>query len=408
MTLDQVVGLAGAQASAYQQARFNESIAAEDVRQARAAFLPRFTAPLSYIYTSPLIGPPPGTPRGPSFIANNGIGEYQAFASMAGDVDTAGRLRATLERSRALLEAAHAGTEVARRALVESTVEAYYGLVLATARRQAAEQSLGAAQEFERITAMLFSGGEVAQVDVTRARLQTIQRRDDLEKARADEAVASGGVRVLIGYDFQRPLTTINLATALPVASEIDRYTDQMVSTRPEFAQFEAQRRAAEQDIRIARADRRPALSYTVNGGFDTDSVKLNRLKQHTGVAATINLTIPIFDWGASKSRERQARLRLQLTESTNALARRGFIQQFYAARAQALSAAVRIREAGAGVRDAENNLSASIARYRAGEAQIIEVTDAQTTLATQRTALYQAIFDYQTALARLRQATGQ
>jgi len=35
-------------------------------------------------------------------------------------------------------------------------------------------------------------------------------------------------------------------------------------------------------------------------------------------------------------------------------------------------------------------------------------VTDAQTTLVEKRTALYQAIFDYQTALSRLRYATGQ
>ena len=36
------------------------------------------------------------------------------------------------------------------------------------------------------------------------------------------------------------------------------------------------------------------------------------------------------------------------------------------------------------------------------------KVTDAQTTLVTERLALYQAIFDYQTALGRLRQATGR
>ena len=78
------------------------------------------------------------------------------------------------------------------------------------------------------------------------------------------------------------------------------------------------------------------------------------------------------------------------------------------AARAQATSAAGRIGLAREGVIKAQDNLAASIARYRAGEAQIIEVTDAQTTLIEQRSALYQAIFDYQTALARLRQATGQ
>jgi outer membrane protein TolC len=35
-------------------------------------------------------------------------------------------------------------------------------------------------------------------------------------------------------------------------------------------------------------------------------------------------------------------------------------------------------------------------------------VTEAQTTLVTQRSALYQALFDYQVALARLKQATGR
>ena len=49
-----------------------------------------------------------------------------------------------------------------------------------------------------------------------------------------------------------------------------------------------------------------------------------------------------------------------------------------------------------------------SIARYRAGEAPITEATDAQTTRAQQRLALQQALFDYQIALAHLREAAGQ
>ena len=72
------------------------------------------------------------------------------------------------------------------------------------------------------------------------------------------------------------------------------------------------------------------------------------------------------------------------------------------------MSASVLVNLARDGVLKAENNLAASIARYRAGEAQIVEVTDAQTTLVEQRSALFQAIFDYQTALARLKLATGQ
>lgn len=407
ITLDEALRLANALSSAFQQAGLNEQIAAEDVRQAQAAFLPRVSAPLSYLYTSPAFGLPPGTPRTPSFLANNGIGEYQAYLNVGGDIDIARRLRATLAKNRALLAAAHAGTEVARRALVQAVIEAYYGLALTTARN-AAELNLTAAEEFERITSLLFEGGEVASVDLTRAQLQTTARRDELERARANEEVAAGSLRVLVGYDFASPISTSDLALAAPVDSEFQQFRVNDIPRRPEFAQVEAQIRAAKQEVRIARADRLPQFSYSILGGFDTDSLRAVRLKEHTGVSAAFTLTIPIFDWGASRSRERQAQLRAQTAEIDRTIALRGFTQQFYAAQAQVSSAATRIRLAGTGITQAQTNLNASIARYRAGEAQIIEVTDAMTTLAAQRYALYQAIFDYQTALARLRQATGQ
>lgn len=408
LSLDEALRLASAVASGFQQAGLNEQIAAEDVKQAQAAFLPRVTAPLSYLYTSPALGLPPGTPRAPSFLANNAIGESQVYVNVAGDIDIAGRLRATLEKNRALLAAAHAGTEVARRALAQAVVEAYYGLALATAQRVAAEETLAAAIEFERVTSLLLTGGEVASVDFTRAQLQTIGRRDELEKARANEVVAAGSLRVLVGYDFATPISATDLNLAAPLDAELQQFKVDDVARRPEFTQFEAQLRAARQEVRIARAERLPQFSYSILGGVDTDSLRPPRLKEHTGVSAAVSVTIPIFDWGATRSKERQARLRAQLAENENAAALRGFTQQFFAAQAQVTSAAARVRLAGEGVTQAQKNLSASIARYRAGEAQIIEVTDAVTTLAAQRTALYQALFDYQTALARLRQATGQ
>jgi outer membrane protein TolC len=408
LSLDEALRLANAQASAFQTAKLNERIAAEDVRQAQAAFLPKVSTPLSYIYTSPALGLPPGEPRGPSFVSADGIGVYDALVNVSGDFDLAGRLRATLAKNRALLAATRAGAEVARRELAQAVIEAYYGLALANAQMRAAETNLEAAKEFENITSLLLTGGEVASVDLTRAQLQTLARRDELEKARANEAVTAGSLRVFVGYDFARPISTTDLALALPIDSEYQQFKAEDVSRRPEFMQLDQQLRAARQEIKIARADRLPSLSYSVNGGFDTDSLKSPRLKEHTGVSAGISFSIPIFDWGASRSRETQARLRVEVAENERTLALRGFTQQFYAAQAQAANAAARINLAREGVTKAQDNVAASIARYRAGEAQIVEVTDAQTTSVEQRNALYQAIFDYQTALARLRLATGQ
>jgi outer membrane protein TolC len=343
-----------------------------------------------------------------SFINANAITEYEALLGLTGDIDTSGRLRATLRRSGALLEAARAGTEVARRALAQAVNEAYFGLALAAARRRSAEQSLTAASEFEQITQLLLDAGEVAEVDLTRARLQTATRRDEAEQARAAESVAADSLRIFVGYDFTAPIATTDIAIASPDLTELERFTSETIARRPELAQFEAERRAAEQEVKIAHADRLPQVSYFINSGFDTGSLKPSPLKMHTGVLASISVTIPIFDWGASRSRELQARLRARAAESQRELALRSFAQQFYTARAQALSAAARARILQSSIADAQRNVQTSIARYRGGEASIVEVTDAQTTLATQRAALFQALFDYQVARAHLAQAAGQ
>ena len=104
----------------------------------------------------------------------------------------------------------------------------------------------------------------------------------------------------------------------------------------------------------------------------------------------------------------RQAELRAQAAENQLTITHRDVELEFSTAHEEALTAIRRVDNARTAVADARRNADISIARYRAGEAQIIEVTDALTTLAAQRQALYQALFDYQVALARLRQATGQ
>ena len=102
------------QVSALQQAQIDEAIAAEDVRSAEAALLPRLRDSFSIAYNSP--AHPPGSTTDPSFIAQNAVHEYQNLLGVAGDWNFG--LIAAVRRSRALLQAARAGTEIARRAFV--------------------------------------------------------------------------------------------------------------------------------------------------------------------------------------------------------------------------------------------------------------------------------------------------
>ncbi|MEP6904303.1 MAG: TolC family protein [Actinomycetota bacterium] len=409
ITLAEAVDLALKQASNYTSAQINEQIAAEDIKQAKAGFYPKISALPNLIYTSPSFSKPVGgSPRPPSFLGANAITEYQGLINAAGEIDVSGRLQATLERSRRLLESARAGSEIARRELVQTVGDAYYNLALATTKRRGAAMNLQSAQEFEANTKLQLDAGEIAPVDLVRARLQTAQRGDELIQAQTEETVSADALRFLVGYNFSAPIAVEELLIQLPQTDEIERYTETAIASRPEFAQFEADKKAAEQDVKIAQSERRPQINYSISGGFISDSLRPNRIGNSTGVQANVGVTIPLFDRGASRSRETQAKLKLRQTENNKLLAQRQFVEQFYAARTQAIAAASRIKQLGLSITDAELNLSASLARYRAGEALIIEVTDAQNLLIAQRQSLYQAIFDYQTARARLLRAIGR
>lgn len=401
LTLENATTLALQQASAYQQAVIDEQTAASELTQARAGLLPKVRSASSMIYNRPLHA---GS-SDPAFIAQNASREYQELVGVEGALDFG--LRATITRNRALLAAAHAGTEIARRALIRGTREAYFGLALATAKRRGAEEALAAATELERVTGLQEHAGEAPEVDVIRARLQSAQRRDDLEQARLQELTASAGLRVLVGAQPPQMLD-ISPLTQQPTVADIERFPADGTTQRPEITQAEAALHAAHADIGVARAGRLPALTYSVDEGFDTPSLQREVLRQHEGYLAMATLNIPIFDWGAGRAKQREAELRAEAAHNQLVLAQRDIALQFLAAKEGALAAVRRADNARIAVEDARRNAEISLARYRAGEAPIIEVTDAMTTLAQQRASYEGALFDFEVARARLQEAAGE
>lgn len=400
MSLSAATSAAFEQASSLQQAQIDEATAAEDLRQARAAFLPTLRSAKLFAY-SPAKPPAPADTQ--SFIGPNAIREYQALVGFAGDWNFG--KSAAVRRARALLQAARAGTAAARRARARGVAEAYYGAAVATEKRSAAADSLAAAKELERVTQLSRNAGEVPEVDLIRARLQTAQRRDDLSQAVQAEVVAYATLGSFLGRILNPP--TIEPLPQTVDVKDVQSLTSDSVSRRPEFAQLEAQARAARDDIRVARADLLPRITYSIDRGFDTPSLVRGELRQHVGNLAVVNIDIPIFDWGAARSRIRQAQLRAKAADVQRLITIGDLRLQFAKARQETLTAAERADNARRALADAERNVTISIARYRAGEAPILEATDALTTRAQQRIVLQQALYDYQVARARLQEASG-
>lgn len=400
MMIDDAVTLALQNASLYQQAFLEEQIAREDVRQARAAFFPQISLPLTYTGTTPSRLRLPDEPPTFSFVSASAINETTALLNVSGTIDLAGRLRAALARSRALLEAANAGTRVARRELVLATVDAYYALSLTRQRRRLADETLALAEGFVSVAEALKERGEGEEADVIRARTASATQRDALEQARAAEFAAMNLLRTLTGIDFSTQVLTSHLTDNVPSASDFNSYTEDIIRSRPELAQIDAQAKAARAEARAARRELLPELTYSLNGGFDAGDFR--PVGRYAGGSAIISLNIPVFNFGASRSRERQARLRSEQLDIQRELLVRQLRQEFYINRANALGAIERMRELRQASETAQRNMTSIFMRYRTKKATILDVVDAQASFAETRSAYYQAIVDYHTSRIRL------
>lgn len=405
LTLGEAVELALRQASTFSQAQLEERVAREDVRQARTDFLPKLSAPLTYLGNTPSQVKAPDEPLTFSYVSSSAINETVALFNAAGELDLSGRLRANLGRTRHLLAAARAGTQAARRELVLATVDAYYGLTLARQKRRLADETLSLAEGFARVAETLRERGEGEEPDALRARIEALKRRDEVEQARAAESAAMDALRTLTGVDYATHIAVKHITEDVPTAADFAGYTEEIVRSRPELFQVEAQRLAALDEARAARAERRPQFSYSLSGGFD--AADLRDLRRFSGGQAILSLNVPLFDFGASRSREAQARLRAQQFEAQREATLSQLRQEFYTSRAAALSALERIRLTRAAAQAAQRNIALTLTRYRQKQSTILDVVDAQASYAEARTAFYQALTDYRTARIRLEVVPG-
>ncbi|MEK6279334.1 MAG: TolC family protein [Acidobacteriota bacterium] len=400
LSVEQAVTVALANAASLRQAQFDEQSASEDVKQARAALLPQLNMPLTYYGTTPSIVRQPGDPRIASFVASSAINESIGALSATGTIDISGSQRAALRRSRALLAAAHAGTAAARRNLVLATIDAYYSLALTGQQRRLADEALALAEGFLSSLEEQQRLGTTEETDVLRARSAARSRRDELAQSQLSESLAMSQLRVLTGLDYATHITVAKLGASAPQVIDLLGYQEDTIMLRPELAQLDAQKRAALQDARAARRELWPQLSYTLNGGFDAADFK--PLGRYAGGSAIITLHVPIFNFGASKSRAKQAELRARSLDVQRDNQVLQLKQEFYAARAGALSALDRTGFAAQAATAAQQNMSLTFDRYRSKKADLLEVLDAQSDYSATRLKYYQAVVDYHSARARL------
>lgn len=400
LTLQDALERARVNSTQFRGAVMQARLAHEDKVQARAGLLPSVGYEGQYVYTEGN-----GTPSG-RFIANNGVHEYlsEGNAHQALDVAHVAEYR----RAAAAAALAQAQQEIAARGLVVTVVTDYYGLVVAQRKYANAQQGASEAQRFLKISRELEQGGEVAHSDVIKAQLQANDRQRDLQEASLAMEKARLALAVLLFPDFQQNFSVVDdlrLPPPLPSPGEVRQMASR---NNPELDAALAAVRVADHEVTAAWAGHLPSLSFDYWYGIDA-----NTFATHTGPilnlghAAAVTLDFPVWNWGATQSKVKQAQLRRQQARLELSAAQRQLLANLESFYGEAETARNQLETLRNSAELAEQSLRLTTLRYQAGEVSVLEVVDAQNTLIAARNAYDDGEARYRVALANLQTLTG-
>ncbi len=401
-------------------AALNVSLAQEDLKQAKAAALPTVNVFNQLIYTEGN-----GTPSG-VFIANDGVHVYNEQAVVHQELFSLVR-RGEIRRATAAAATAKARVDVASRGLVSTITQNYYTVVSSGRRIANARTSVGEAQRFFDITQKQEKGGEVAHSDVIKAQLQLQQRQRDLTDTLLNADKAKVALAVLIFPTLDQSFTVIDDFENAPPLPALADATQRAGTTSPDVRVAESAITEANLGVSVARYAYLPSFAldffYGINanqfatrssepteaagGHFRSGENFIVPYRQNLGYSAQITLNIPVWNWGTTQSKIRQASLRARQATLDLALAQRTVQGNLSLAYREAQGAQAQLESLRSSSVLAAESLRLTVLRYQAGEATALEVADAQTTAAAARTAVDDGLLRDRLAIANLQTLTG-
>jgi outer membrane protein TolC len=396
----------------YRAAITDLGLAREDRVQARAGLLPNLNYNNSFIYTQGT-GPLPascatstlGCPTS-KFIANNGVHEYISQA----DVHQAVSLTnfADYRRTSAALAQVRAKAEIAARGLVVTVTQSYYGLVVAQRKYATAQRAAAEAGRFLDVSQKLESGGEVAHADVIKARIQAQQQQRDLQETQLGMERSRLDLAVLLFPDFNQDFAVVDdlqIPEPLPTFAEVEAAGKK---NNPDLRAALAALEGANHEVTAAWGGLLPTLGIDYFYGIDSNqfAIRTNGVR-NLGYSAVATLQIPIFSWGADRSKLKQAELRrdqayVELTFAQRQLL--GHLRQFYG---EAEASRLEMESLASSAELAADSMRLTTLRYQAGESTVLEVVDAQNTLTLARNAYDDGQARFRIAVANLQTMTG-
>lgn len=326
-------------------------------------------------------------------------------------IDIFGMIGTAVQQQQFLEIAARLDVNRTRNQTVLDVKNAYYDVLRAKAFVTVADQTLTNAKDRQRIAEANLRAGTGTRFDVLRAETEVANAEQNLIVAKNRVNLTTAVLNNVLGLDQNTPTQTTE-AKEPADNKDFNGSVAEAYQKRPEIMEADANIRAAEKGVKLARRSLFPSLGAGVNYQYTPDSGGF--APKTTSWAAVATLTVPIFEQGLARARERQAKADVRSQQINKLTAQDTVALEVRQAYLALVEAQDRLNVTSVALTQAQEQYRLAKVRFEAGvtavpgASPLLEISDAQAALTTAQNNQVNAQYDVQNSRARLDRAMGR
>jgi outer membrane protein len=226
-----------------------------------------------------------------------------------------------------------------RQAFIESMEEIaikangyFFDLLLAQVNFHIAETNLTNTKKILLVANEKYNLGKISKNEILQLQLEQLKAEKSVGIAKRDMEIATLNLRSYAGLNDNArvglllPAATINMEVASA------RVVSEAYANRSDAIAFVRRIAEAKRDVSKAKGDNGLNATLTAQLGFSKSAASISKVYQSPQDQQQVQLvfTIPVLDWGRSKSREKTAKANLQFTEYAVEQDQQIFTQQIF------------------------------------------------------------------------------
>lgn len=375
----------------------NYNLAHSNLRLSRSNYFPQITLTGSASRTEgAFVFNPSFPPRQQQY--NN----YAAGIQVQQNLFDFGRTINTVSADEQYLDASDYDMKAAKENVIMNVQINYYSYLESQYIERVNEETLNQAEEHLKIANAFYKVGSRPEYDVTSAQVEVANANLNLIMAKNQVKIVRLQLNNSMGVYIPEEYTTTDSLKISIETFSLDSIKAIAVSNRSELKSSYLILSAGKSLISAAWDQNLPILSAFGNYNWSGFNLPL-----YSRWNAGINFTLPIFQGFYVSAQVQRAEANVEQAEAEVEILKQSILLDVEQNYLSLIEAENRIDAAKQLVIQAEENFNLATGRYKSGVGSATEITDAQVTLANAKTTNIQAIYDYLTALIRLKKSMG-